>query len=78
MDSLEPKFLSGIYHVDEMMVHTKREKMEIGHYQWLWNIRDDTTRYWVTTKISQRRGRGREDSIPRCKEEDESYKGDYP
>jgi transposase-like protein len=38
-----------------MMVHTKREKTEIGHYQWLWNVIDDTTRYWVTTKISQRR-----------------------
>lgn len=55
VDSIEPRFLSGIYHVDEMLVHTKREKMEWGHYQWLWNLMDDTTRFWITTKISQRR-----------------------
>jgi putative transposase len=51
VDSIEPRFLSGIYHVDEMLVHTKREKMEWGHYQWLWNLMDDTTRFWITTKI---------------------------
>ena len=55
VDSIEPRFLSGIYHVDEMLIHTKREKMEWGHYQWLWNLMDDRTRFWITTKISQRR-----------------------
>jgi hypothetical protein len=27
--------LSGIYHVDEMLIHKKREKMEWDHYQWI-------------------------------------------
>lgn len=55
VDSLKAPNLSGIYHVDEMMVHVRREDMEKGHYQWLWNFMDETTRYWVTSKISQRR-----------------------
>jgi len=33
-------------HVDEMMIHAKREQMEVVHYQWLWNLMDDTTRFW--------------------------------
>jgi putative transposase len=55
VDSLTPPHLSGIYHVDEMMVHVRREEMEKGHYQWLWNLMDDTTRFWISSKISQRR-----------------------
>jgi ribulose-5-phosphate 4-epimerase/fuculose-1-phosphate aldolase len=34
-DKMSPPRLSGIYHVDEMMIHAKRERMEVGHYQWL-------------------------------------------
>jgi hypothetical protein len=45
VDSMSPPRLSGIYHVDEMMIHAKRERMEVGHYQWLWNLMDDTTRW---------------------------------
>jgi len=30
VDSTIPPHLSGIYHVDEMMVHVRREKMEMG------------------------------------------------
>jgi len=49
-------YLSRIYHVDEMMVHVRREKMErAGHYQWLWNLMDDTTRFWISSIVSQRR-----------------------
>src|SRR5215208_1605568 len=50
-----PPHLSGIYHVDEMMVHVRKEKMEKGHYQWLWNLMDNTTRFWICTKVSQKR-----------------------
>jgi putative transposase len=42
--------------VDEMMIHVRRERMErVGHYQWLWNLMDDTTRFWISTIVSQRR-----------------------
>jgi putative transposase len=53
VDTLTSPNLSGIYHVDEMLVHTKREKMEWGHYQWLWNLMDDTTRFWLSSMVSQ-------------------------
>lgn len=52
---MSPSHLSGIYHIDEMMVHVRREKMEVGHYQWLWNMMDNTTRFWISTVVSQRR-----------------------
>lgn len=55
VNSLTAPHLSGIYHVDEMMVHVRREDMARGHYQWLWNLMDDTTRFWISSKISQRR-----------------------
>jgi transposase-like protein len=55
VDSISPPHLSGIYHVDEMMVHVRREKMEIGHYQWLWNLMDNTTKFWISGIVSQRR-----------------------
>ena len=55
VDTLTSPNLSGIYHVDEMLVHTKREKMEWGHYQWLWNLMDDTPRFWLSSMVSQRR-----------------------
>lgn len=29
--------------------------MKVGHYQWLWNLMDDTTRFWISSKVSQRR-----------------------
>jgi transposase-like protein len=38
-----------------MMIHVRRENMEKGHYQWLWNLMDDTTRFWISTVVSQRR-----------------------
>jgi transposase-like protein len=55
VDSLKPPHLSGIYHVDEMMVHVRREKMEVGHYQWLWNMMDNSTRFWISGMVSQNR-----------------------
>ena len=29
--------------------------MKVGHYQWLWNLMDDITRFWISSKVSQRR-----------------------
>jgi putative transposase len=55
VDQIEAPHLSGIYHVDEMMVHVRKEKMDKGHYQWLWNLMDNTTRFWICTRISQKR-----------------------
>jgi putative transposase len=56
VDSIEAPHLSGVYHVDEMMVHVRKEQMEKGHYAWLWNLMDNTTRFWICAKISQKRG----------------------
>ncbi|MDE1844461.1 MAG: IS1/IS6 family transposase [Thaumarchaeota archaeon] len=55
VDSLVPKEVSGVYHVDEMMVHVRKEETAKGHYQWLWNMMDNTTRFWISSKVSQRR-----------------------
>ncbi|MGH9975811.1 MAG: IS6 family transposase, partial [Nitrososphaeraceae archaeon] len=55
VNGITPPHLSGIYHVDEMMIHVRREKMEVGHYQWLWNMMDNTTRFWISGIVSQRR-----------------------
>lgn len=55
VNSLNPPHLSGVYHIDEMMIHVRKENMEKGHYQWLWNLMDDTTRFWISTVVSQRR-----------------------
>lgn len=56
VDQIEAPHLSGVYHVDEMMVHVRKETMEKGHYAWLWNLMDNTTRFWICAKISQQRG----------------------
>jgi transposase-like protein/predicted nucleic acid-binding Zn finger protein len=55
VDSLVPKDVSGVYHVDEMMIHVKDGQTEKGHYRWLWNMMDNTTKFWITSKVSQRR-----------------------
>jgi len=38
-----------------MMVHVRKENTDKGLYAWLWNLMDDTTRFWISSKISQRR-----------------------
>ena len=53
VDKIIPKDVSGVYHVDEMVVHVRKETTEKGHYQWLWNLMDNTTRFWICSKISQ-------------------------
>jgi len=55
VDSLTPKEMSGVYHIDEMVVHVRKEEIDKGHYQWLWNMMDNTTRFWISSKVSQRR-----------------------
>jgi transposase-like protein len=38
-----------------MMIHAKHERMEEGNYQWLWNLMDDTTRFWISSTVYHRR-----------------------
>lgn len=54
VDQFQPQ-LSGVYHVDEMMIHVRKETHPKGHYSWLWNMMDNTTRFWISSKVSQRR-----------------------
>lgn len=49
---LAPPHTGGILHVDEMVVNVRQEKEQ---HAWLWNMMDDTTRFWITSKISLRR-----------------------
>jgi transposase-like protein len=55
VDSIIPSHLGGVFHVDEMMIHCRREKTEMGHYQWLWNVMDNSTKFWISSVVSQRR-----------------------
>ncbi len=57
VDSLKPPSLSGILHVDEMMVKVKNTAPigDKGNWDWLWNLMDGDTRFWVSSLISKRR-----------------------
>jgi transposase-like protein len=71
VDSFVPAQVGGVYHVDEMLLHVRKEKNEMNmtleneenhtnrkfdnHYSWLWNLCDSTTRFWICSKISQKR-----------------------
>lgn len=55
VNSMIPPHLSGVFHVDEMMIHVRREKHDMGHYQWLWNVMDNSTKFWISGIVSQRR-----------------------
>jgi transposase-like protein len=55
LDAITLPHLSGIFHVDEMMIHVRHEKTEMGHYQWLWNVMDNSTKFWISSVVSQRR-----------------------
>ena len=54
VDSLKPD-LSGIYHVDEMKIHVRKDDSADGHYAWLWNLADHDTRFLLASRVSQRR-----------------------
>ena len=63
--------VGGVYQVDEMMLHVRKENNESkmtlsnpdnhtnrqfdNHYSWLWNLMDSTTRFWICSRISQKR-----------------------
>jgi len=68
VDSLIPSQVGGVYHVDEMLLHVRKEdnnqlqKKENhtrhrfdNHYSWLWNLMDSKTRFWICSKLSQKR-----------------------
>ena len=63
VDELKPE-LSGIYHVDEMVVRVRKtEPMKAGNkygvqnenYAWLWNLADHDTRFLLSSRVSKRR-----------------------
>lgn len=66
VDGLVPK-TGGVYHVDEMLLHVRKENNEQtmdhseenhthkffhNHYSWLWNLMDSTTRFWICSRLS--------------------------
>jgi putative transposase len=68
VDSLVPAQVGGVYHVDDMLLHDRKEsnnqleKKEnhtrhkfYNHYSWLWNLMDSKTRFWICSKLSQKR-----------------------
>jgi putative transposase len=68
VDSLVPSQVGGVYHVDDMLLHVRKENnnqlekkenhtrhMFDNHYSWLWNLMDSKTRFWICSKLSRKR-----------------------
>ena len=71
VDDFVPTQIGGVYHVDEMLLHVRKEDNDTNmtlnnkenhthryfknHYSWLWNLMDSTTRFWICSKITQKR-----------------------
>lgn len=71
VDSLVPSQVGGVYQVDEMLLHVRNEDNDMNmtlenkenhtnrkfdnHYSWLWNLMDSTTRFWICSRITQKR-----------------------
>jgi putative transposase len=71
VESFVPAQVSGVYQVDEMLLHVRKENNDMNmtlenkenhtnrkfdnHYSWLWNLMDSTTRYWICSTITQKR-----------------------
>ncbi|MEP0824001.1 MAG: DDE-type integrase/transposase/recombinase [Nitrososphaera sp.] len=71
VDSFVPAQVGGVYHVDEMLLHVRKEDNDMNmtlenkenhtnrkfdnHYSWLWNLMDSTTRFWICSRITQKR-----------------------
>ena len=71
VDSFVPSQVGGVYQVDEMLLHVRNENNDMNmtlenkenhtnrkfdnHYSWLWNLMDSTTRFWICSKITQKR-----------------------
>ena len=47
--------VGGIWHIDETMISVKGSKMEKGHYDWLWNLMDNETRFILSSQIHKTR-----------------------
>ena len=72
VDAFVPTQVGGVYHVDEMLLHVRKEyndtnmtldnkenhthRLFNNHYSWLWNLMDSSTRFWICSRISQTRG----------------------
>jgi transposase-like protein len=50
VDQLVPQ-VSGIWHSDEMTLNTRVH----GEFQWLWNVMDNETRFWLASQITEQR-----------------------
>jgi transposase-like protein len=48
VDQLVPR-VSGIWHSDEMALNVD------GEYKWLWNVIDNESRFWLATRITEKR-----------------------
>lgn len=71
VDSFVLAQVGGVYQVDEMLLHVRNENNETNmtlenkenhtnrkfdnHYSWLWNLMDSTTRFWICSRITQKR-----------------------
>jgi putative transposase len=71
VESFVPSQVGGVYHVDEMLLHVRKEDNEMqmtlenkenhtnrkfdNHYSWLWNLMDSTSRFWICSRITQKR-----------------------
>lgn len=71
VDSFIPTQVGGVYQVDEMLLHVRKEDNDMNmtlenkenhtnrkfdnHYSWLWNLMDSTTRFWICSRITQKR-----------------------
>lgn len=71
VDSLVPSNVGGVYQVDEMLLHVRKENNEMNmtvenkenhtnrkfdnHYSWLWNLMDSSSRFWICSRITQKR-----------------------
>lgn len=71
IDSFVPAQVGGVYQVDEMLLHIRKEDNDMNmtlvnkenhtnrkfdnHYSWLWNLMDSTTRFWICSRITQKR-----------------------
>jgi putative transposase len=71
VDSFVPTQVGGVYQVDEMLLHVRKEDNDMNmtlenkenhtnrrfdnHYSWLWNLMDSSTRFWICSRITQKR-----------------------
>ena len=65
--------IGGVYHVDEVLLHVRKENNQQtmsclneenhtqrffdNYYSWLFNLMVSTTRFWICSRLSQRRSK---------------------